>query len=253
MKTPATPGRPQLPATIGDIPGPNETACTTVSPHERPGADAASAFSVVSCVHCPAAVLTSGARAVGAVSMVPSCSSARVRPDGATAMAPGVLARPASSRPVVQFRPASVLVASGEKTRFWLGRKPTVSEVPPPAATSPPLSATPGGVTSDQRLAPARRTKSCQKLLSEAADPPMTAIAQVPCAVTSEVLSGTVTAGGLASATLTVCVPQPAARPVHIRAKRAKGPKGARPPPLARDPVASRRVTSDPAPDGRTG
>ena len=62
----------------------------------------------------------------------------------------------------------------------------------PPAATSPPLSATPGGVTRDQRLAPAGRTNSCQKLSAEAAEPPMTATAQVPCAVTSEVASGAV-------------------------------------------------------------
>ncbi len=234
MKTPATPGRSQLPAAIGDITGPNETACTLVSPQERPGADAASAFSVVSCVHCPAAA----APAVGAAWMVPSCSSARARPDGATAMAPGVAARPAPSRPGVQFFPSSVLVARGEKARSWLGRKPTVSEVPPPAATSPPLSATPFGVTSDQRPAPAGRTKSCQKLLSEAADPPMTVIAQVPCAVTSEVLSGTVTVGGPVPVTVAVCVPQPAARPAHARARAAR---------------ASPRVTSGPAPGERTG
>ena len=187
MKTPATPGRAQLPAAIGFLSGPNETAVTPVSPQARPGADAASAFRVVSGAHCPAA---SPSPFICAAWMVPSCSSARIRPDGPTAMAPGVSARPASSRPGVQFRPASVLVASGEKARFWLGRKPTVTEVVPAAATSPPLSATPCGVTRAQRLAPAGRTKSCQKSSCAAAGPPMTATAQVPCAVTSEVLSG---------------------------------------------------------------
>ncbi len=110
VNTPATPGRVQLPAAIGFLPGPNETACTLTSPQKRPGADVASALRVVSCVHCPAAA----ALAVSAAWMVPFCSSARVRPDEPTAMAPGVSARPASSRPGVQFFPVSVLVASGE-------------------------------------------------------------------------------------------------------------------------------------------
>ena len=160
--------------------------------------------------HCPAAA----APVVAAVSMPPSCSRARVCPDGATAIASGTSARPASSRPGVQLRPVSLLVASGEKVRPWLGRKPTSSEVPPAplVATSPPLSATPSGVARDQRLVPAGRTNSCQKLFSDAADPPMTVTAQVPCGVTSEVDSGAVCtcrAGVVAGAT---CDPQPAAR-----------------------------------------
>src|SRR5690349_13261560 len=121
VKTPAAPGRAQLPAAIGFPSGPNETAVTPSSPQARPGGDAARALSVVSGAHRPAAAEP----AVGAASIVPSCSSARVRPDDPTAMAPGVLASPASSRPGVQFPPVSVLVASGEKARFWLGRKPT--------------------------------------------------------------------------------------------------------------------------------
>ena len=63
------------------------------------------------------------------------------------------------------------------------------SAVPPPARTSPPLSAVPGGVTSFQRVLPAGRMNSCQKLLSWAADPPITTAAQVPAAVSSEVFS----------------------------------------------------------------
>ena len=176
---------------------------------------------MVSGVHCPAAA----ALAVGAAVMVPSCNRARARPDGSTAMAPGVSARLASSRPGVQFFPVSVLVASGEKARLWLGRKPTTSEVLPPAATSPPLSATPCGVTSDQRLAPAGRTKSCQKLLCEAAEPPITAMAQVPCAVTSEVLSGTVTAGGAGLVTAARCDPQAAIRPAQATARPTQTPR----------------------------
>ena len=119
---------------------------------------------MVSRDHCPAVA----AAALAAASMLPSCSRARVCPDGATAIASGTSARSASSRPGVQFWPVSLLVASGEKASAWLGRNPTTSEVPPApaAATSPPLSATPSGVTSDQRVAPAGRTNSCQKLFS---------------------------------------------------------------------------------------
>ena len=64
--------------------------------------------------HEVAAFASGDAFAVGAAVMVPSCSSARVRPDGLTAMAPGVSARSASTNPGVQFFPVSVLVASGE-------------------------------------------------------------------------------------------------------------------------------------------
>ncbi len=73
--------------------------------------------------------------------------------------------------------------------RFWLGRNPVTSACPPPARTSPPLSAVPGGVTSFQRVLPAGRMNSCQKLLSWAADPPITTAAQVPAVVSSEVFS----------------------------------------------------------------
>src|SRR5208282_6073311 len=97
-------------------------------------------------------------------------------------------------------------------------------DVPVPAATRPPLSATPGGVTSDHWLAAGGRTKSCQKLFPDAADPPMTAIAQVPCAVTSEVLSGTAAADALAVPLddpdppgFCAPDPQPAARPAQAR------------------------------------
>jgi hypothetical protein len=142
-----------------------------------------------------------------------------------------------------QFRPVLVLAASGEKARSWLGRNPTSSELPVPVATSPPLSATPAGVTRDHVLAAAGRTKSCQKLSSDAADPPITAMAQVPCAVTSEVLSGAVTVGGAVAATLAVCVPQPASRLAHPRLAH---------PSRARRAQARLAVMSPPEPAGRT-
>src|SRR5689334_22259281 len=194
VKTPATPGRVQPPAAIGLSFGPNDTAVTPSRPQERPWADAARARNVVSTVHRPAAA----APAVGDASIVPSRSTASRRPDGPRAIAPGAPAKPASSSPGVHDRPASVLVASGEKTRFWLGRTPTTRAEPPPAATRPPLTATPGGVTSDQRPAPAGRAKSCQKRSAPPVPPPMTATAQAPWPVTREVLSGT--AAGTAAA-----------------------------------------------------
>src|ERR1700729_1869314 len=51
--------------------------------------------------------------------------------------------------PVDQEAPPFAVCAIGEKTRSWLGSTATVSDFASPAeATSPPLSATPGGVTS---------------------------------------------------------------------------------------------------------
>ena len=83
------------------------------------------------------------------VSTVPSLSSAaRWLPSAANAS--GDAATAASiGPPVDQEAPPFVVWASGENTRAWLGRTAMVSELAPPAeATSPPLSATPGGVTS---------------------------------------------------------------------------------------------------------
>src|SRR5580693_7303228 len=73
VKTPATPGRAQLPAVTGFfLLGPNETAFNSSRPQVRPGAVAASACTVVSCDHCPA----TAAAVVPAVWIVPSLSSA---------------------------------------------------------------------------------------------------------------------------------------------------------------------------------
>src|SRR5580658_480484 len=72
-KTPATPGRRQLPAATGFfLLGPNDSAFNSSRPQVCPGAVAASACRVVSCDHCPAAA----AAAVPAVWIVPSLSSA---------------------------------------------------------------------------------------------------------------------------------------------------------------------------------
>ncbi len=83
------------------------------------------------------------------VSMVPSLSSAaRWLPTAASASGEAATAA-LIGPPVDQEAPPFAVSASGENTRSWLGRTAIVSDFAPPAeATSPPLSATPGGVTS---------------------------------------------------------------------------------------------------------
>ena len=103
-------------------------------------------------------------------------------PPGAEASASGYPARRASSRPDwVHFAPLSLLLASGEKDRSWLGRIAAARAGPPSGTTViPPLLATPSGVASFQPPAGPGRTKTCQKLLCWAADPPIMTTAQLP-------------------------------------------------------------------------
>src|SRR5690348_18128121 len=89
-------------------------------------------------------------------------------------------------------------------------------------ATRPPLSATPGGVTSFQVVLPAGRPNICQKLLWVAAEPPMTAMAQVPAGVTREVARNGVPAGGIGAAgpgPELAALPQPAMSAADARAR----------------------------------
>src|SRR5579862_5038237 len=101
------------------------------------------------------------------------------------AIAVGVLASAAFSGLIAdQTWPASAVWLSGVKVRSWLGLNAVIAVVPEPAArTRPPLSAVPGGVTRFHRVAPAGRTRSCQKFSYCAADPPMSTVAHVPAAV----------------------------------------------------------------------
>ena len=103
-------------------------------------------------------------------------------PPGAAASASGYPASRVSSRPDwAHFAPLSLLLASGEKDRSWLGRIAAARAGPPSAATViPPLLAAPGGVASFQAAAWPGRTNTCQKLLWSAADPPITSTAQLP-------------------------------------------------------------------------
>src|SRR6185437_4153772 len=141
--TAVVPPAPQVPLATRPVPViPNEIDLTrTAPPHPFPAEEAAMAPGFASADHdAPASEL---------VSTVPSLSSAaRCAPSAANAS--GEAATAASiGPPGDQEAPPSAVCASGENTRSWLGRTATVSDfAPPAAATSPPLSATPGGVTS---------------------------------------------------------------------------------------------------------
>ena len=120
------------------------------------------------------------------------------------------------------------MAASGENVRSWLGRNPVSSDAPPvDAATRPPLSATPAGVTSRQAAEPAGRVNISQKFSSWAAEPPISTTAQpVPVPSANDVCNGGAAAGtagtdGLAAGAL----PQPAraAAVSRIPAARAAG------------------------------
>src|SRR4029077_9351424 len=82
---------------------------------------------------------------------------------------------------------------------------------PPPGPRSLPPR---GGVPSRHLPVAAGRTNSCQKLLCSAADPPMTATAHVPVAVTSEVARGGGRRGTAVPPGSRAAEPQPAASTV---------------------------------------
>src|SRR5215472_17147236 len=92
--------------------------------------------------------------------------------------------------------------------------------------TSPPLSATPGGVTSFHRALPDGRTNSCQKLLCAAAEPPIITTAQVPASVCREVARNAAPAGGAHRAGPSAAgrpEPQPVARTAATVSAMAAG------------------------------
>ncbi len=93
------------------------------------------------------------------------------------------------------------MAVSAENVRSTPGRNPAISAwLSWVASTSPPLVATPGGVTSFQLVLPAGRANSCENALSLLAVPPMTTAAQVPAVVASEVFSEGATTGALGGA-----------------------------------------------------
>src|SRR5215469_15243094 len=188
-KMPATPGRAQPAASIGVPDTPKAAAVSPVTPQPRPAGVAARARAVDRRVH-----------AVPVPSLAPPpLVSAMRRPPGPAASASGALARPGLTGPDGdQVAPPSLVAASGENVRSWLGRNPVTSGRPPaPATTRPPLSATPAGVAARQPAPPAGRTNSSQKLLCCAAGPPVFTTAHpAPVTPANEVASG----GGAAGA-----------------------------------------------------
>ncbi len=184
-KMPTVPGWLQLAASIGTPARLNAAAVRPVSPQALPAGVAATVFALARWVHAVPDLLPN--------TTPPPLVSAMTWPAGVAASASGAAARPGVSGPAGdQLVPPLLLAASGEKVRSWLGRNPVIIDPPPsPATTRPPLSATPGGVASRQRVVPACRTNSCQKLLCCAAGPPICTTAQpAPAAAANEVASG---------------------------------------------------------------
>ena len=172
------PAGPQVPPASTSVPaGPNEIVVTrTAPPHPLAAEEAAMAPGP--------AIVDQVAPALALASMAPLLSSATSLPPKADS-APGEAATAASiGPPVDQEAPPFAVSASGEYLRFWVGRTATVREFAPSAeATSPPLLATPGGVTSFHVPEFAARANTCQNVGS--ADIGTTA--QLPADVASEV------------------------------------------------------------------
>ena len=166
--------------------GPNETAVTPTVPHFWPAAEAAIVPGLASVRQVPPA------SELASIVPLPSRAASSL-PE--TASAPGKAATPALiGPPADQVVPASAVEASGVNSRSWLGRTATVSALPvSAAATRPPLSATPGGVTSRQVADLAGRTSTSQNVGLAV----MGTMAQLSLAVLSEVASET--AGTLAA------------------------------------------------------
>ena len=89
-------------------------------------------------------------------------------PSGPEASALGLAVSAPGRKAGLHVRPLSVLTERGEKRKSWLGKKPTATEsVPTPgAATIPPLSATPCGVTDDHFDEPGAACSNCQNVLT---------------------------------------------------------------------------------------
>ena len=168
---PAKAGRPQPVPSTGAPARPNATAVRPVTWQGWAAGVAASARAVVRRVH---------AAPPGWPSSAPPLVSAMRWPADPAASASGTSARPGFTGPAVdQLAPLSLVAASGENVRSWLGRNPVSSDAPPvDAATRPPLSATPAGVTSRQAAEPAGRVNISQKFSSWAAEPPISTTAQ---------------------------------------------------------------------------
>ena len=202
---PTAPGRLQLAASIGTPALLNAAAVRPVGPQARPAAVLAT-------------VLTLPRWVQEVPDRLPNCTppplvSAITWPAAVTASASGAAARPGVSGPAGdQLAPLSLLAASGEKVRSWLGRNPVSSDPPAAVTTRPPLSATPPGVASRQRAVPAGRTNSSQKFSCCAAGPPIcTTVQAAPVVTADEVASGGGAWAGACVVLAAGLLPQPAA------------------------------------------
>ena len=112
----------------------------------------------------------------------------------ATASASGPAPAPRAGRRGSRSRPRRCSTASGEKRSSSLGRTPTSDGSRRHArATSPPLSATPGGVTSDQCERPGRGVEELPEgVVRVARAPPWAATTQEPLARRDGARSGAV-------------------------------------------------------------
>jgi hypothetical protein len=115
-----------------------------------------------------------------------------------------------------------VVSDTGEKRRSWEGRKPTASApVVGTAATSPPLSATPGGVCSVHAGLPDGRRKSSQKVLVGSSRCPIgSSTAEVDGEVTPEA-TGRLGAAGASAGVAVPDVPDPHAEVTAATTSRA--------------------------------
>src|SRR5271166_64567 len=105
-------------------------------------------------------------------------------------MASGSRARPAGRNAGFHELPPLPLWASGEKWRRSLGSTPTSTAPSDAPATSPPLSATPGGVASDQWADPGAAWKSSQKVLLLSERSPIGRMTQESADVETELTTG---------------------------------------------------------------
>ena len=126
----------------------------------------------------------------------PTTASAPPGFPSAYASASGTTARPPGRNTGFHVLPSSLLRASGEKRSRALGKNPTSTELCDAPTTNPPLSATPGGVTTDQCDEPGEAWSNCQNVFDSSENTPMGRTTQLAKADESPLSSG------VASATL---------------------------------------------------
>ena len=135
--------------------------------------------------------------------------TARTPPAGSVASASGAEVTAPGMVPGAQGAADPLRWARTEKVRSADGRNATVTGPPEDApTTSPPLSATPGGVASDHPDAPVGRTNSSQKVLAGSDRWPMGSTAMAPVDVAAAAVNGGAVAAPVAPVPLPVLSPE---------------------------------------------